>query len=203
MKRGRYIQKIFIGTFAVVLLLTVLFFYSGCSKEYSVEATPINPADTITIPPPPPPPNELPPCKICSTYTDPIELGHWSLKAENSLACGIIDTAIMNLERTSFTFFGPSACSEDTGMVVTAYIENFRLNQDMTSGSINRIAFYYYDRVKPSYIYISSQASPFAIRIENYNHQTRILTGTFEGNAFRANNTSARISSGRFKIKLL
>jgi hypothetical protein len=202
MKRGRYIQKIFIGTFAVVLLLTVLFFYSGCSKEYSVEANPINPADTITIPPPPPP-DELPGCKFCATYTEPVQLNQWSLKSEKFLTCGLIDTAIINFERTAFTFFGPSACSTDSGMVVSVYLDNLTFDRDINNVTISKNFFYYYDNVKPSYVYMSSQALPFLIHIENYNHQTRIAVGTFEGTVLRANNTQTKISSGRFKIKLL
>jgi hypothetical protein len=183
--------------FSVLLLLLLL----SCKKEYSYEMTASPQQDTISVPPDPV--SELPRCYACDTYTDPINLNKWSLKAEQSKACGIIDTAICTFDRTAFTFFGPSACSMDTGLVMTVYLQDVKLDRDLSNVYISKVAFYYYDRITPSYIYISSSAYPFSVYIENYNHQTKILTGKFDGFAKRVTSINATISNGRFKIKLL
>lgn len=177
---------------------------TGCSKEYSCESCNINsPADSLPIPATPPVSSELPVCPSCNSYPDPVELNQWSLKAQQSQACGIIDTAIINPERTAFTFYGPSACSADTGMVLTVYMENRVLNQDISNLTINRSSFYFYDRVTPSDIYMSRQTVAFPIHIDRYDHQTKIMTGSFSGTVFRGNGSPASISNGKFKVKLI
>jgi hypothetical protein len=183
--------------FSVLLLLLLL----SCKKEYSYERTALPPQDSISAPPDPV--IELPRCYACDTYTDPINLNLWSLKSEQSKACGIIDTAICTFDRTAFTFFGPSACSMDTGLVMTVYLQNVKLDRDVSNVYVSKVSFFYYDRVTPSYIYISSSLYPFSVYIENYNHQTKIVTGKFDGFAKRTNGINTTISEGRFKIKLL
>ena len=86
---------------------------------------------------------------------------------------------------------------------MTVYVENETLNHDITNLSINRVAFYYYDRVTPSYIYISDRNIAFSVHIDSYRHQSRILTGSFRGGALRTNGSASSITEGKFKIKLL
>jgi len=183
----------------VFILLNI----TGCAKEYSFEGSNTHPRDTVIVPPPPPPAaSELPHCSSCDHLTTPVQLNHWSLKAQQSQACGTIDTAIITLERTSFTFFGPSSCSRDTGMVITAYL-NESLDRDKTNIQVSRVAFYYYDRVTPSYIYMTYPTTPFYLHIDTYNHQTKIATGTFGGSGVKVNGSNTVISEGKFSIKLL
>jgi hypothetical protein len=178
--------------------------FGGCAKEYSFEGSDTEPGDTITVPPPPPAPvSGLPRCALCDTYPDPVNEKQWKLKADESVACGIIDTAIVTFDRSAFTFFGPSACSRDTGIVMTIYLETKKLDRDMSNVYISKVSFYYYDRVTPSYIFISSAAYPFSMVIEQYDHQTKMATGHFDGFARRTNGINAVISAGRFKVKLL
>lgn len=187
---------------AVAMYLFVL--VAGCTKEYSCEGCNTNvPADSLPIPATPPVASELPVCPSCNTFPDPVELGQWSLKAQQSQACGIIDTAIINPERTAFTFYGPSACSADTGMVLTVYMENRVLNQDISNITINRSSFYFFDRVTPSDIYMSRQTVVFPVHIDWYDHQTKIISGSFSGTVFRGNGSPASISAGKFKVKLI
>jgi len=77
------------------------------------------------------------------------------------------------------------------------------LNRDIRYLSTNKVSFFYYDRVTPSYIFMSQVYSPFSLSLENYNHQTRIATGKFEGSALRSDGHWVSINSGRFKVKLL
>ena len=202
MKQIGFLKKLTVKAIINALLLLSAINYIGCSKEYSYEGGSVN-ITHDSLPPPPPVIHELPLCSLCAAYPDPLELNQWSLKAGNSSACGILDTAIINLERTAFTFFGPSACSRDTGLVMTVYVENETLNHDITNLSINRVAFYYYDRVTPSYIYMSGHNIAFSVQIDSYKHQTRILTGSFRGSVLRTNGNASSITEGRFKIKLL
>jgi hypothetical protein len=185
----------------VVLFVLLLLLFQSCKKEYSYEASPPALQDSIVTPPDPI--TELPLCFSCNSYTDPVNMNQWSLKAETSKTCGIIDTAFCTFERSAFTLFGPSSCSIDTGLVMTIYLQDVKLDRDLSNIYVSKVAFYYYDRVAPSYIYISSSAYPFSVYIDNYNHQTKIMTGKFDGFAKRTNGINAFISQGRFKIKLL
>ena len=105
--------------------IAVLFYNSGCIKEYSYErqnTVPLIQDSTPALPTPSPAP-DFPICAACAGK-DNYEESRWSFKAGNSFLCGIIDTAIVNIERNAFTFFGPSACSTDTNMVISVYLES-------------------------------------------------------------------------------
>jgi hypothetical protein len=187
------------GFFAIVFLIVI----SSCAKEYSFEGANPRPAmDTVRLPPPPPS-YDFPVCSFCNSLPPTPDLWTWSFKMENVPACGKADTAIVLNDRTVFTFFGPSSCSGDTGMVITVYLQNDTLNRDIRYLSTNKVSFFYYDRVTPSYIFMSQVYSPFSLSLENYNHQTRIATGKFEGSALRSDGHWVSINSGRFKVKLL
>ena len=200
-------HRIFTKWFQVSATTVIIYLFlcgTGCSKEYSCESCSMStPADSLPIPTTPPAASELPVCLSCAIYPDPVELNQWSLKAQQSQACGIIDTAIINLERTAFTFYGPSACSADTGMVLTVYMENRVLNENISNITINRSSFYFYDRVTPSDIYMSRQSVVFPVHIDWYDHQTKIISGSFSGTVFRRDGSPASISGGKFKVKLI
>jgi hypothetical protein len=183
----------------ILFLLTLLM--NGCDKEYSYEGGEINVrVDTVRGPVVI---NADPVCPSCVSNTS-VDLSEWSFKCGNWLLCGEADTAIISPERTAFTFFGPSACSADTGMIISVYLEPAqRLDRDRNNITTNRNAFYCYDNVTPSYIFSSQSNVPFQVTIESYVHVTRIATGTFQGNVKLANGGSANISSGKFKLKLL
>lgn len=104
------------------LLLVLSIHTIGCVKEYSNEgaSTVIPVRDTSTAPILPV--LEFPLCATCVDNNSFDELS-WSFKAGNALLCGIIDNAVVNIERNAFTFFGPSACSTDTNMVISVYLE--------------------------------------------------------------------------------
>ena len=48
--------------------------------------------------------------------------------------------------KTDFTFFGPSACSVDTGIVVSVYLP-VALDRDQFNLTTQQTAFYYYDHM--------------------------------------------------------
>jgi len=113
----------------------------------------------------------------------------------------MIDTARVNPERTAFTFFGPSACSSDTGIIISAYLDGNVLNKDLFNISTQNGAFYFYDNVGQTTILISNSAN-FNVTVESYIHQTRVITGKFSGLANYSNGSSSYISSGKFKATL-
>lgn len=190
MIRSRYILPLW---FALLFLLC-------CAKEYSYEKKPVAPPDTAS--------NQTKPdtaflwhCPACDG-SNIFEENKWSFYAENTLLCGDIDTAIVLNSRASFTFFGPSTCAADTGMIVTVYIQNTKLDHDITNLYIPKVAFYYYHTSNP-YILLSKQDYEFTMTIDSYNNTTKMAQGTFKGIAFKQNYIGVPITLGKFKVKLI
>jgi hypothetical protein len=178
--------------------LLLLILISGCEKEYSYEGGDVVIIiDTVPIPIPG---NGAWICPACIGQDTAIE-SRWSFHNDSILICGIIDTAIVNPERTAFTFFGPSSCSIDTGMVISVFLD-IELNKDQYNLTSEYGAFFYYDNVGQTDIYISHRDSPFIVTIESYIHQTRTATGSFKGPVYRTDGAGSYISSGKFKVKL-
>jgi hypothetical protein len=103
--------------------------------------------------------------------------------------------------KKAFTFFGPSACSIDTGLVMTVYLP-VPLTADRFNITTNDVAFYYYDHFGPRDMFISFHTAPFYLTVESFTLATGIATGTFGGIVYRVNNDTAFIREGHFKIKL-
>ncbi len=184
--------------FLVILFLAVLMY--GCAKEYSFEGGTLPPpVDTTRVIQPV---NQGPVCRACIGNVAAGQ-DEWTFKSGTWKFCGSVDTAIALGDRTTFTFFGPSACSPDTGMVITVYLSGDTLNRDRQNLHVNRAAFYCYDRVTPTYIFMSQTSNAFSVIIESYTHSTGIAVGSFRGTVFRTDGAAASIDSGRFRIKLL
>jgi len=175
-----------------VIFIFPIFLFSNCAKEFSYESTTTTP-DSIVV-------NTPWVCPDCIGHDEQI-LSRWSFHHENILKCGMIDTARVNPERTAFTFFGPSACSSDTGIIISAYLDGNVLNKDLFNISTQNGAFYFYDNVGQTTILISNSAN-FNVTVESYIHQTRVITGKFSGLANYSNGSSSYISSGKFKATL-
>lgn len=176
-------------------------FCAGCAKEYSFEGggDPVQ-TDTLIVTPPPPPPYF---CQSC-VGKDGYEENRWSFYDDNIFYCGIIDTAIVAPLRSGFTFFGPSACSPDSGSVYTVTFENGqRLDRDLTNISTPRGSFYYYDNPGQTFLFMNISNIPFTFVIQTYDHQTKMATGTFSGSVRNAAGTGRNINRGKFKVKLL
>src|SRR5262245_54033226 len=118
-------------TIFLFLLLSILLLQNTrCAKEYSFEGAKTDTlstgrSDTVI--------SQIPTpsfCSLCKS-TEPITLGHWSFKTDNKYQCGTFTNSgfFSGFEKTNFTFFGPSACSIDTGIVVSVYLP-VALDQD-------------------------------------------------------------------------
>jgi hypothetical protein len=187
--------------FVLLFVLQILLLHTtGCKKEYSYEGgdTTIIKKDSIIILPPV---IGFPLCSLCKV-NDPVLEGKWNFKTGNSYLCGIIDNGIITGDKNAFTFFGPSACSIDSGIVMTVYLDPIRLDADMFNVTTNKVAFYYYDHNATSYIFISQSTVNFSLTLDSYIYATGIASGTFSGGVFKANGETAFIREGKFKVKL-
>ena len=170
---------------------------TGCAKEYSYEGGPLPAKDTVIQAAPKP--WVCPGCIGKDVFSD----SHWSLYADSTFYCGIIDTAIVTPERNGFTFFGPSTCSIDSGMVITVNLTPIVLNQDLFNVTVSNVGFYYYDNTTQTYALVTRSGIPFSITIESYIHQTKVATGTFSGFVFRRNGAMVNLNRAKYKVKLI
>src|SRR6266487_2054254 len=134
------IRKLYIVYFIVASLPFFWTFNLSCAKEYSFEgADTLAVNDTIIVPP-----AHLWICPACIGQDKQIE-AKWSFHNDSSFSCGMIDTAIVNQERTAFTFFGPSACSKDTGMIIDVFLGGGAMDRDLYNVTSKEGGSYYYD----------------------------------------------------------
>jgi hypothetical protein len=192
-KKKRY------GIFYFSLIL-ILFHHCGCVKDYSRERQdsilPVpDTAPIVQVP-------DIPLCAACDAR-DIFEESRRSFRAGNSFLCGIMDTAFINAERNAFTFFGPSACSSDTNMLISVYLESYTFDRDHQSLAIPKVAFYLAKQGASKFILESHPGTPFSVTIDSYSHQTRIVVGTFSGLAYKADGNRLPVHSAKFKATLL
>ena len=178
----------------IFAIITIIFF--SCKKEYSYEGgntTIIVDTGTTNIPTPYV-------CASCIGSDNFIE-GKWSFYNGSDLYCGSIDTAIAAPARNGFTFFGPSACSMDSGLVLTINTEPAFLSQDVFNSTTTKVGMYYYDNAAQTYPFITQPGFQFSVTIESYIHQTRLMTGRFSGIVFKAAGGQTSLQ-GKFKVKV-
>jgi hypothetical protein len=195
MKRVKRYYALFLFFLLTILLLQ----NTRCAKEYSFEGAKTDTlstvsGDTVTSQTPTP----YLQCSLCNP-SDPIVLGHWSFKTGNEYQCGTFTNSgfFNGQSKTDFTFFGPSACSVDTGIVVSVYLP-VALDRDQFNLTTQQTAFYYYDHNAAADILDSRPASVFSVTVQSFIYSTGIVTGTFGGTVFKANGDSAIITEGRF-----
>ena len=175
--------------------------FSGCIKEYSFEGgQPIN--NPIPIPDTAVRPGiSFPFCAGCRNMDD-FNLTGWSFKYDTSILCGTVTDAVITPGRNGFTFFGPSSCSRDTGLVMTVFLDSGALDSDKFNVTPNRVSLEYYDNTTHSDIFVSSRLFSLSFTIDTYEHATGIANGRFSGNVKTKDSTVAAIKDGKFKIKL-
>jgi hypothetical protein len=179
-------------TIAVLFVLAVVFV--SCLKDYSYEkkdvvATPVKSKPSIHT------------CKACEGKDTQL-LSRWSFFNDTTFYCGQIDTAIV-LDKSGFTIYGPSSCSQDSGLVILVRLGSTTLEHDIYNTTFPNTSFYYYDRIGSTHVFITTYGTTFDFTIESYIQQTKIATGYFNGFAYRPDGTLASIQSGKFKVRLL
>lgn len=174
---------------------------SGCAKEYSFEGAA---ADSVTdsipvIDSPTKAAIKFPECAGCAGMDDFI-MNKWSFRNDSSFVCGNITDAIVTPERNAFTFFGPSSCSEDTGLIITVYLNYGYLDADRTNVVTNHVIVRCYDNAVEKDIYASTQELGFTLIIDSYTQSTGIAKGRFFGNVKTKDTDVAFIKDGKFEI---
>ncbi|MGN6247334.1 MAG: hypothetical protein ACTHNG_03200 [Ginsengibacter sp.] len=187
----------------LILLLPIIFLHTGCAKEYSNEGI-----DTIVSNAPLPDStiflsdsnNVFSSCSLCNPK-DKLEIGSWNFKTGDKYVCGHTTNSgfFSGNTKKDITFFGPSSCSVDTGVVVSAFF-SLPLDQNRYNLSTTQIEFYYYDNNASKDIFISEPQKTFSVTIDTFNYQTRIAIGSFAGTVFRANGDTALVRDGNFKV---
>ncbi len=177
---------------------------SGCAKEYSYEGGPANDTlvsidtvpgtDTSAVPV-----FGFPFCEGCRNKDDFIAYT-WNFKTDTSLLCGTVTNAVITPERSGFTFFGPSTCSADTGLVMTVFLNGERLNRNQSNITTNLVTFQYYDNTTFTDIF-NSGLRTVSFTIDSYVHSTGIAKGRFRGSVRAKNNNVVEIKDGKFVIK--
>lgn len=185
----------------IVLLFVGTVEHWGCKKEYSYEGgdVPINDTSIITDSVAMPPKDTTISCHLCNE-ADSLTIGSWRFRNNQSLFCGTTTDAGFISEST-FTFFGPSACSQDSGMVITVYLP-ITFTEDKFQTTSSDVAFYYYDHKSTTDLFIKLPPLPFSVLIESYTHLTGIAIGTFQGVVYKRNGDTTTITDGKFKVRL-
>lgn len=187
-------------SFLVFFLFQLLLQSTGCQKEYSYEGGDSTLTTIDSVVSPPPFVYDFPQCSLCIPANG-IILSHWNFKSGNSFFCGVIDNAGISPDKTAFTFFGPSACSTDTGLVMTIYLPEI-FDKDKFNVKTTKVAFFYYDHFGPRDIFLSLPEKLFSVNIESYIYSTGIVTGKFRGIVFKPNNDTTFVDEGNFIAKL-
>lgn len=184
------------GSFYIILI-TIAVILFGCKKEYSCEG-----CNRMILPDTSTTNNIAQPyiCPSCIGADDFIE-NKWSLSNGGNFYCGTIDTAICAPARNGFTFYGPSLCSIDSGLVMTINTEPALLNQDVFNSTTSKVGMYYYDNIAQTYPFITRSGLLFSVTISSYIYQTKMLTGTFSGFVVRPNGGQTSVQ-GKFKVKV-
>lgn len=195
------LKKLFTAILSFVFVWIVLHTTTGCTKEYSYEQKPIDTTASVDTVPSRSPEPALSSCALCNYDVQPDS--SWRFSIEGVTFCGKTDGAVALQQRTSFTFFGPSACSIDSGFVATVRLED--QTQALTSDQQNikaRLTCYYYDKVGSTYPFMSPMGDYLILNIANYNHQTGIAVGTFGGIVETNNGVRKEVRDGHFRIRL-
>lgn len=195
----RFVKAIF---FVALLLAWCSWMLSGCAKEYSYEGgllpdTSSIIADTNHIS------NfNLPACNFCKVDTFGTAVDTWTLDVNTTKTCGRFTRTVLAPDKDAFTFFGPSACSIDSGLILNSFWSPLVFNQDYTNISTQRSAFYYYDNIGNKYVLQEKLGTPFTIVIEKFTYLTGIATGYCFGDVITSTGETVPVKKIRFTIRI-
>ncbi|CAN5339217.1 hypothetical protein BH20BAC1_BH20BAC1_15720 [soil metagenome] len=194
------VKRIYLFCIFAALAMVTLFAQSGCKKEYSyeggalIDTIPAGPTDTLFIPP-----LTLPSCNECELNPD-TDSTYWNLIFDNKILCGKITRAIGTSDKTGFTFFGPSKCSLDTGLVMSVALRIDTLNKNLSNVISNNVALEYYDNTTQTNFFQSMRQS-ITFKMKSYDHITGMASGSFSGTVILKDNSIAEVLNGNFVIR--
>lgn len=177
---------------------------SSCKKEYSFEGSALNSDTTLlrdtsiivdtsisTI--------KLVSCKSCSTI-DTAAGSFWSFELGKTKLCGGITRTVISPDSLGMTFFGPSLCSRDSGLIITAFFLENAFNKNQTNIVASRASLQYYDNITPSDVLVSKRPNVFTLTILNYT-QTKGFSGVFNGWVIDGLGKLAKVDNGKFIVR--
>ncbi len=144
----------------------------------------------------------FPNCKTCDSVSS-LNENSWSFHNYSSFLCGKIDTAFLNLEKNSFTFFGPSNCSKDTVLsLVGSFYPTAVFDKDLFNITSSSAILYLSANNIPKAIFKPDKGSNTSIKItiDTFSLKTGILIGKFTGYTSTESGDSSYISSGKFNL---
>ncbi len=194
---GKKLLNNMVGVLVLVIMIST---EQSCYKEFSQEGVR---SDTAVNPNPPdpnqPPRFSIPSCPTC-VPGNLLGLGKWSFKIDTTYYCGNFTSAVIAPERQVFTFFGPSACSPDTGLIMTVYLEpGDALRTNKQNISTEKVVFQYYERGQPDIL--SNKPVPgFRFIIDQYTHASNLATGSFAGVVYTQSGKLITIKEGRYEF---
>lgn len=188
-----------VSVFFFIYYFTVII---GCKKEYSYESSTdadlTTPDDSAVIP------NStkavvFPRCASCNgTDTSSMK---WSFKVDSSLLCGNVTKAVLSSTGDAITIFGPSTCSGDTGLILTAFFPRKTFKRDQTNITADRASLEYYDNTTMADLLQSKSSHVFNLTIESYSQQARRITGIFNGFVVDKNARVIKVEIGKFNVR--
>ncbi len=199
-------KKVHIIYFFLVTVILFLQIEFACTKEYSYERKDIHQDTTMIIDTTKVHdtatafPLVFPYCSTCDS-TAPLTPAKWNFRINNSFVCGNLTNALMNIEKDAFTFFGPSACSVDSGIVVTAYFPPEAFVNDAVNITTNRVHFEYYDNTVMYDLLESKKPYVFSLTIDSFSTQTKRAKGHFNGYVVGKNGAVNYIKQGNFNLR--
>lgn len=192
-------------SFFKALLITsgylLLFNFCSCDKEYSYEGGAL--PDTIPVPPVhdtiPSPASTFPSCAECSNLSSSPTL-FWSFKFDTSSLCGSVTNAVITPDRNGFTFFGPSTCSVDSGLIMTVFVDPDTLNSNKTNITTINATLEYYDNTSNTDVFFATRHL-ITFKIESYDHASGLTKGSFEGSVKTRDSSLVAVTNGKFSIQ--
>jgi hypothetical protein len=201
---------------ALFLIGTFLFFLynTGCFKEeYSYEGGPLRDTTTITDT------TSIvdttrqtdstivvdtafafPDCNFCK-YATSLTQDQWNFRYDTNFLCGTVTNAVMTPDKNAFTFFGPSSCTEGTGLIITAFFET-TFDGDRAGVVSNQVTMQYYNNNNGGKdIFVSGPGTKFSITINQFLINDRTAIGRFNGTVLTSTGEIVPINSGNFKIQ--
>lgn len=193
----RYFTVNILSKLLLVLLLGLVAI--ACNKDYSFEGD--LPDPSVIVPGTTGTGNgAYPQCTECKGH-DKFEYGRWSFWVGNSFFCGRVTDGVASPDRKGFTFFGPSTCSTDTGLIMTIYLPDIALNTDLTNIISTKTLLSYYDNVTPSDMFVSKNSSEMTLIVDRYNQSTLISQGRFFGKVYDKQGSVINVTNGKFEFK--
>ena len=124
---------------------------------------------------------------------------HWQFMTGPSAMCGPVTNALLSRDKKALTFFGPSACTIDTGLIMTAFFDT-PLDGDRAEVVATRAVLQYYNKNAAEDVFRSDPNHRFTFIIIQYTEATQTATGQFRGYAYTPNSTAILVESGTFNI---